>query len=359
MNTTAKLALIGTAAIAGLFITNRLYQPDASTDPQGSLLLPELVRKVETLESVHIRQHDQQTHLARGEQGWTVVEKSHYPADTDRLRKLLQQLSDARKVERKTARAEHFPRLNLADPDATEGGGTALRLDFGGETITLILGKRARAGGTLLRMADETQSWRVKPAIQAVADPMHWLDDTVVDLAPTLWQSLRVEPATGLGWTLARATVDERNFTLEPMPAGKTFKDEHISRSPFTALQMLHFTDVRPEQPDVDPAATLHFHGWYGDRLKVRVFENEDGNWFAFQFQPGPEPDSFTDKMKEKLPDAEGHDLSTLEQENLNAVLSGWWYRLPDYKASQLYRQRDDLLKDASPQDEKRAETDP
>ncbi len=343
MSKSHKLILVAVVAVAGLFLANRLYQPESRGTEQATPLLENLNERADSLSGIHIRMHNDQTHLKKGEQGWTVAEKSHYPADTDKLRKLLRQIAQARLVEKKTARAENLPRLNLMEPGAEEGAGTLLELQFGEERVAFILGKNARAGGRMLRHADQHQAWRVKPAPTPLADPMQWVDSLLMDIDPDHWQSVRVEPAEGMGWTLARATPADRNFTLEPMPAGKTFKDEHINRSLVNALQGLRFTDVRPARDDVDLDAeasnSLFFHGWHGDRLKVKIIEEEGVTWFAFEFQAGPEPQDGADGQEDRP------DLSTLDIENWNEKLTGWWYRLPDYKASQLNRSKDDLLK--------------
>ncbi len=353
MNTRQTVIVALAAAGLGLLLTNQLYQPERpARESEAPPLMEALASQADKLDGVHIRQHNSQTHLTRGEQGWTVVEKSHYPADTHKLRKLLQQLADARKVEKKTARAEWLPRLNLAEPGADDGAGTLLALKFGEEEIRWIVGKMAKGGGRMMRQADQNQAWRVKPAIQPVADPMQWVDSTVVDLQPELWQSIRVEPAEGMGWTLSRAKPTDHNFTLDPMPAGKTFKDGNISRTLATALQLLHFTDVRKAAEEADASNSLYYHGWYGDRLKVDIFEAEGGPWFAFRFEAGPEADGDTkdegqpEETESTAPNRKEHDLKTLEIQAMNERLAGWWYKLPDYKASQLNRQKDDLLKD-------------
>ncbi len=353
MKTSHKLVLALAVAVLGLFLANRLYQPDTQPSAEAApSLLENLTSRAEQLDGIHIRQHNSQTHLEKGEHGWTVVEKNHYPADSDKLRQLLQQLADARKVEKKTARAEWLPRLNLAEPGADEGAGTLLALRFGEETIQWIVGKQAKGGGRMMRLADENQAWRVKPTIRPIADPMQWVDATVVDLKPELWQSIRVEPAEGLGWTLARAKPGDQTFTLEPMPAGKTFKDENISRTLATALQVLHFTDVRKAKKDADASNSLYYHGWFGDRLKVDIYDEEGGPWFAFHLEAGPEPakdDSQPADKEDGKPDPALHDLKTLDIQAMNERLAGWWYKLPDYKASQLNRKKDDLLKDKAP----------
>lgn len=365
MKTSHKLVLALFAAMLGLFLANRLYEPDTRSDAENAQpLLENLASRAEHLDAVHIRQHNSQTHLEKGERGWTVVEKSHYPADSDKLRQLLQQLAEARKVEKKTARAEWLPRLNLAEPGADQGAGTLLALRFGDETIQWIVGKQAKGGGRMMRLAGENQAWRVKPAIRPMADPMQWVDSTVVNLKPELWQSIRVEPAEGLGWTLARAKPDDHNFTLDPMPAGKTFKGENISRTLATALQMLHFTDVRKAKKDADASNSLYYHGWFGDRLKVDIFDAEDGAWFAFHFEAGPEPDGNTPAEEQGAgkdtdqPTPKNHDLKTLDIQAMNERLAGWWYKLPDYKASQLNRKKDDLLKNKDEESKEKSKED-
>ena len=53
--------------------------------------------------------------LTRSDAGWIVEEKDGYPARTDLVRKLLFDLGQIELIERKTADADRFGRLDLAD----------------------------------------------------------------------------------------------------------------------------------------------------------------------------------------------------------------------------------------------------
>src|SRR5688500_14284539 len=98
--------------------------------------------------------------LARGDDGWTGVEKG-YPADLSKVRELLLKLSDAKLVEPKTSVAESYAKLGVEDVKSADAKGVRLEIDGLKAPARLIVGNyNGRSGdGTFVRREGEAQSW--------------------------------------------------------------------------------------------------------------------------------------------------------------------------------------------------------
>ena len=122
MNGKILLLLIVVAAVA-VFAAYRLNQPPVSGDPapaQSALLYPGLGDKLNTIKTIRIVGPGATliAELARGDAGWTVINKGGYPAAFATIRTLLLALAGAEIVEQKTANPEFYSRLGVSDIDA-------------------------------------------------------------------------------------------------------------------------------------------------------------------------------------------------------------------------------------------------
>src|ERR1700722_6537749 len=89
---------------------------DVSRAPGGERALPGFANKLGSLDFLRLTRGSTTINFKHSDQTWTVVEKGGYPADQERVRKLLLQLAELELVEPKTDRPELLPRLDLDDP---------------------------------------------------------------------------------------------------------------------------------------------------------------------------------------------------------------------------------------------------
>src|SRR5262245_5822040 len=166
MKTQHLLILVAAAVVAVLAaLWARSVHEPAHTVGVGTLLVPGLESKLNDVTGLSVKgKNGASVTLVRGADIWAVKERSGYPADTGKVRKLLIGLAQAKLVEQKTSNADSYTDLGVADPTAasptpaadadkkppakTETGGVLVEVQVpieGQEKVALILGNSARA----------------------------------------------------------------------------------------------------------------------------------------------------------------------------------------------------------------------
>ncbi len=102
----AVTVLISIAAIA--------VNEDSSAIPgSGELLFPKLLSDINKIERIKGASTDEQFTLMRGPGGWIVPDKFGYPANADKVHKLLVGAAGLKRVEPKTKKEALYPKLGL------------------------------------------------------------------------------------------------------------------------------------------------------------------------------------------------------------------------------------------------------
>src|SRR3990170_2923548 len=114
--TSRKLLILGIVAIVAIVGGIWLAQRQTSTpSSEAAVLYPALKKELDAITAVRIVKAGGTTavEMKRGESGWTVSERSNYPADEAKLRTLVTNLADAKLLEEKTSTAENYPTLGV------------------------------------------------------------------------------------------------------------------------------------------------------------------------------------------------------------------------------------------------------
>jgi hypothetical protein len=191
----AILAVAIVAICAALFVGNlRQRAPDGG----NATLLPLLAGQLNTVTGVTIRKGAAQPTVSLRKLGdrWTVMQRADYPADTRKLRKLLQSLASAHVVEEKTADPANYHVLGVDDPATPDTLGTEVAIATPGKTQVLIVGK-ASAGGNFVRLSGEARSLLVAPGISPDGEPRDWIDARLLDIKAAEVRQFEVKPASG------------------------------------------------------------------------------------------------------------------------------------------------------------------
>ena len=404
------LILAGLAAALALVLLVSRVDMDRGGDA-GGLHAPGLAERIGDLYSLRVVQAGNEVvaTVERGESGWAVAEKGGHRADFARFRGSLQALSQARRVEKKTALPEFHSRLGVEDPEAGDAGGYLLELDYGGRHPAegYIVGNRAGAGMVYIRTAGEAQSWMVSADFDLSGVTRDWVDREVIDLASSEVRRVALDRGEGDVLEIARDERGDINFTPLDIPEGRELSYGSVANPIASALANVQANDVLPAA-DADglPRAVLASYETF-DGLAVRVDvreaapetaeegggdgggedprywamlsaaalepaaggesadggEAEDGGDAADAVEAADGEEAAADGSGEaesggEAADGEeaagGGDSASEEPApgpgeraaELNARLAGWAYELPAYKSDQWFKKMDDLLKD-------------
>lgn len=268
------------AIVAVLLWLRRPEAPDTAPDPRvGAPLLD--AATVTAAQQLTLTSGENSTTLEKQADGtWTVSERFDLPADFDKLRRLVGELSEAKVTRFVTAASDRLARLELGRATVTiHGAGTPTVLRFG---------RTSSSGSAFLTFSDQ-----YGPAYETPANP--W-----IDASPAGWVQKKVLSFTAAEVARARFAfpgelpdlVASRSAAGEPWTVGEggvegQFRQEEVDRFLGQYLNA-SFSEAKP-LTDPDAAAAL---AAAEDLFTVTLF---DGREFALRIgrrpaPPAPEP---------------------------------------------------------------------
>lgn len=327
------VAALSVVAAAAVSFTGR----GAAVDPLvGKAVLPVVRDKLDTVGKVVVKRVSGTATFVRQGDGWTVLEKSGYPADTAKINKMLQGLREITYVEPKTAEPNLYKRLNVEDPSADKSQSALVEVydTQGAELGKLIAGRRRideLGGGTdgvYVRLPDAARSWLAKGTLDLDSDIAQWLDRRIVDINEKRTKVAVLRQPDGTTLTITRDKPEDK-FAVKDVPAGRKLKSDTSAVEPATALQAFDLIDVKAAGDAAFPKDgldTATYTTFDGLAVKVEVAKVGETNWARFSAT------------------STGDDKIKAEADTLNKRWSPWVYGIAPYKATAIGSKMEDLL---------------
>lgn len=377
------LKILGVAVVvlfAAVFLLDRQRNEGGEAD---ELLFPDLKGQLDAVTEVTVTDADSEVTLTREGGRWIVPGKGGYQADTGALRDLLVAIAEARKIEQKTANSEYYDQLGVQPPD--EEGSTGILVETAGPeaaAVALILGNSVQREYRYARVPDEARSWLIDSNPDIPDGAAGWLVAEIVDIPSSRIRSIAITHGDGETVRLYKENEDAANFELEGIPEGRELSYPSVGNSIASAIGGLELEDVRAAVEGVEAGeastATTVYTTFEGLQLTVDSTTANEETWISLEAEAvpveadadaevrssetsgeAPEPEAQPDEttaaaaseQAETEPAEESETPDPAEQaETINARVSGWEYRIPPYKASQLTRRWEDLLADSEPE---------
>ena len=317
-----------------LVIAGALYlssQRHLDRDPRGVAFLSGLDAQLDSITAIRLRKGGATpvVSLHRSAPGqWVISERDNYPADLDKIRRLLLSLSEAKIVEEKTAKPASYAVLGVEDPQNAGAGGIEVTLVTPGKNIGVIVG-HAGGSGSYLRRTGEAGTFAVEPAVTVDIAIRDWMDTKLLDIPLEKIQGIRMKLADGTRYSIARsaapvakavaATAPPAAFRLDAVPLGREANDPSlISPSPTT------FSGVPAD--DVATAASIDFSK--PASAEVELF---DGSLYTMNGSV--------------IADKHWITVHASKDDALNARAAGRAFEIAGYRYEALFRPLEQLLK--------------
>lgn len=333
-------------AIAGWVVISR--PATESSDFDGTLLFPNLLENINTLDTVVVRHKDGTTTLKSTETGWVFVERDNYPVQQDKIGELLVKLTRLEKIEPKTKLAERYDRLDLVDPEMkadTRAKELTLKSSDGSELARLLVGKRkftlgSSEGGTYVLVPDDPQAWLVTGELNPGARARDWLVREISNIKDDDIRRVEVVHPDGEILAASKATPEQANYMIENVPDGMEIKRASIADDMGRVLSNLLLDDVKKadgfEFPK-DKTITATFEGFEGFTVTIDLVEVGEENWLRFKG---------TASAKAPEADESAETPWTQKIADLNAATNGWVYQLPGYEVSAIKNRMADMVRE-------------
>jgi hypothetical protein len=222
---------------------------------------------------------------------WAALEHYGYPVDRRRVRDLVVALSDMRLIERKTAQAERYDRLEVEAIDAENAQSELVRLEAADGTVLAeaIIGKQryrltgTEPSGTYLRRPEEAQSWLASGGVQIDREVARWLDGEIVDLDPETIRRIEIQRAGEPGYAAVRDNRGDE-LRLAGLAGDETLKDDADLSRLAGALSSVRLEDVQPRDQLTWPAEhhTARVETFDGVEVIVRLAQIGEEYWATF-----------------------------------------------------------------------------
>ena len=309
------------AIVVGLVLLMFVLKTTDDTGPSAGErpLLPGFAAAANAIDTIRVTggAEDGDVVITRAQGRWSVSSRDGYAADIGVLRQLTLALAEATIVEEKTANPENYARLGVDDP---EQGGSGIRLSLSGDgtEYTVILGDTAQGDYRYARVAGDATSYLIDRNPDLPASAGDWLASDIVDLPSERIRRVTITHADGETISIEKDSEDQADFGVLDIPEGRELSYASIGNGIGGTLANLELDDVR-QATAADDVTRVVFETWDDTRITVEVALEEDTSWVAFAADP----------------DIDG----------LNARVSGWQYKLPEFKKNLLTRRWTDLLK--------------
>ena len=355
-----KLLALVAAVLIALLVA--IEVTDDSARPSGeSVLFADLRSNIEGIDKIAITKADYDTPvtIVRSGDKWVVTERDDYPASIAKVREIIMALADAKVVEVKTANPEMHHRLGLRDPADEGSKGTRITVSGAAVSYDVIFGNVAQGNFRYLRKADENQAWLVDQNPTIPATPGGWLLADIVDIGSASVQSVRIAHPDGSVIQISKDGESGTNYVVADIPQGRELSYPTVANGIAGALSGLTMEDVRAAQDAVDAIETV-FETTDGLQITTRAVSGDDGNWVTVAAQVSAAAaagagdvddavaaDSAADMDDVDTDSADDADNAVDAQEKadaINAIVSGWQYRISDYKFNLLTREWNDIL---------------
>jgi len=308
-----------------------------SVDPLvGKPVLPQVRAKSDSVGKIVAKRVSGTVTFVRKGDAWTVLEKSGYPADAAKVRKMLLGLAEIAYVEPKTAEPSLYKRLNVEDPAADKSQSALVEIydNQGAELGKVIAGRRRideLGGGTdgvYVRLPGEARSWLAKGTLDLDSDIAQWLDRRIVDIKETRTKQAVLQQPDGTALTITRDKPEDK-FMVKDLPPGRKLKSDTSAVEPATVLQAFDLIDVKAAgeanfpKDGLDTATYTTFDGL---AVKVELAKIGETQWARLSAT------------------ASGDDKAKAEADTLTQRWSPWVYGVAPYKATAIGTKMEDLL---------------
>jgi len=329
----AATAVSVVAAGYAVLSESRIQAPVAAG---GAVVFGDLLAHANDLQTITVASATDKFTIARKGDGWALAEKGGYPVLADKLRQLVAGLADLRLLEAKTDQPDRYGRLEVEDIAAKDAKSKQVTLagPDGKALADLIVGKQNFTSdlnglhGIYVRKPGSAQAWLAQGSVDLPTTAVEWINRTIVDVPEDKIQRLQFEPTAAPAVTVSKADKSAAEFTLAPLPEGKSADPEALKRltEVFTALDL---DDVRADK-DTDKAVkagTAEAATFDGLGLKAELLVMDGATWLRLAAS-APAGSAAVDEAK-----------------TISDRVSGWLFKLPQFKAALLQPKVDDYLK--------------
>lgn len=373
------LALATLAIVIGAAIAVTMRESSVSNQFAGRMFYPDLQAKINDISLLVVTKGDTVITVEQSDNGaWTVKEKQGYPANFGQIKEVILAMASFSFIEKKTNRPELYQKLGVEKPQEDSGSTRLTFKDKSGEVIvdTIIGNNRVSKspGGRdalYVRNVDDKQAWLVQGKLNLRTEMTDWLRREIVNIENKRIKGVIITQVDGSKLRIEKEKSSDKDYQVINLPKGTEIKSTAEVNRLATSLVKLNFDDVVPlEGLDIDRAKviTAQYRTFDGLVIDTTSFKRDD-KWYlkldasfdeallknegGAKSKQGVEGEKPADPDHAADPDDPDDGAEALEKpekvlieaQELAGRVDRWIYIIPTYKAQNLTKKLDDLIK--------------
>lgn len=395
----AILVVVAVVALIAAWYINTANAPQTGVSAQAQPVLPELHEHVNDVNAITLTGAGDKVlaTLKRGTDGWSIAEKSGYPADLAKVRAFLIKLDQATLTEAKTSNPKRYGELGVDDVKDAKATGVLVTLGGLAKPLSIIIGNYngAGGGGTFVRRRGEAQTWLAGGNLTVTKNMADWEQRALADIASSRLRAVTLTNPEGKTLKIYKDAQGDANFKVADVPKGREVASEFVANELGSVLSGLNADEVFPAKDMPPPGKAwkdeyaafdglvIDATGWEQGGKDYAQFsarlDDAAANAFieAEQTKAKTEYNDAIEAANKKLADEKSttgtqakanaqaaadvakplavsdpakdrsDKLAALNKEvaSLNKTFSGWTFALPAYKFTDMSKSMDDMLK--------------
>ena len=270
-----KILILG--LLLGMGVAVFVDQRQRFETPATSWLFPGLLEKLPSVTKLRLSEAGDGVDLVLDNEAWVVAQRFNYPANDKQLFQLLNQLGEARLIEKKTALSKHHAALGLLE--GPRDSAPILTLDGDPTLKPVLIGQQASARqGTFVRFQSDDQVWLIDQALEVSAAAADWLAPSLLTINDQMIESIEL---SNPGEVKYRVVRDERdNWVLAATPEGRTLRYDTALTPLATTVGQLRLLDIALHDPARwVGAGSAVYQLTSSHRLTLRTAAAQEGHW--------------------------------------------------------------------------------
>ena len=206
--------------------------------------------------------------------------------------------------------------------------------------------------GQYARLVDSEQSVLIDRSLELPAERSAWLDRSIIDISDGEVVEIEIRHADGERIVASKTSADDENFVLEDVDEGFEPKSDWTVNSLAGALSSLELEGAA-QAGQIDWTDASQFRLLSADGLDVEVDlvtepvgteDNTDAvRWIRLR------AGLYTTGLESGVEDA-GTAETTARADEINSRVSGWAYRIADYRFNAMDKRMEDLVQAIEPE---------
>ena len=340
-----KLAILGivTAVMLVWAVIQSQVSNKAQTVSKGLSYLISGVN-VDEINSIAIKSDKNTLTLKRQADGFVVVNKDGYPAETKKVNELI---ADCLEIE-VTGMVTDNP-LNHQDLGVTEDKAkTVIQFIKPDDSILaeILIGNTKENGqGTYIRLASSNKVYETFDIPMIDTEAINYIKKQLVSLVRKDIEEVSFSSPSSK--YILKPLTEGEDVKLVDIPAGKELKQGE-AKSVFTALSSLDFTDVMKNPGDLNFDRQYKCKLFNSTEFTFNIASREGKTYVSCLavFTEGRPETIKKDETSEQLKEKEEKLLLDDKADDFTKRHLGWVYEITAYKAKYLTRELSDLIED-------------